>query len=88
MLRYSIRFAWYDLWVGAYWDAKAKTLYVCPLPCIVLRFSWLPRTSLSTRLQLRVMDALHKIDDRLPGEERRKAFRDMADYAKALEENM
>ena len=27
-------FAWYDLWIGAYWDRKAHRLYVLPLPCI------------------------------------------------------
>lgn len=30
-------FAWYDLWVGAYWDRKNRVLYVCPLPCIVIQ---------------------------------------------------
>lgn len=33
-------FAWYDFWVGAYWDKAAKTLYVCPLPCIVLQLKF------------------------------------------------
>ena len=34
-------FAWYDLWAGAYWDRKTRTLYVCPLPmCVIMiRFS-------------------------------------------------
>jgi hypothetical protein len=27
-------FAWYDLWVGAFWDRKQRKLYICPLPCI------------------------------------------------------
>lgn len=27
-------FAWYDLWVGAYWDGKFNRLYVLPLPCV------------------------------------------------------
>lgn len=27
-------FAWYDLWVGAYWDAKSRRLYVLPIPCL------------------------------------------------------
>lgn len=31
--------AWYDLWMGAYWDAKKRTLYVCPLPCVVIKLS-------------------------------------------------
>lgn len=34
----KIYFAWYDMWVGAYWDASKRRLYVCPLPCLVLRF--------------------------------------------------
>ena len=27
-------FAWYDIWVGAYWDRSNRRLYVLPLPCI------------------------------------------------------
>jgi hypothetical protein len=27
-------FAWYDLWMGVYWDRKTRNLYVLPLPCI------------------------------------------------------
>lgn len=34
--RVSVRFAWYDLWVGAYWDRKARVLYLCPLPCVLV----------------------------------------------------
>lgn len=36
----TIRFAWYDLWVGAFWDRKSRTLYICPLPCLLLTFSF------------------------------------------------
>lgn len=34
-------FAWYDLWVGAFWDRAQRRLYVLPLPCvgIVLEFA-------------------------------------------------
>lgn len=31
-----VRFAWYDLWVGAYVDRKNRVLYVCPLPCLLI----------------------------------------------------
>lgn len=26
--------AWYDVWVGAFYDRKRRTLYLLPLPCI------------------------------------------------------
>lgn len=35
----TLRFAWYDLWVGAYVDRDNRRLYVCPLPCVLLTFS-------------------------------------------------
>lgn len=33
-------FAWYDLWVGVFWDQRKRKLYVLPLPCLgfVLEF--------------------------------------------------
>lgn len=33
-----IRWRWYDLWVGAYFDRKERRLYVCPFPTVVLEF--------------------------------------------------
>jgi hypothetical protein len=36
-MRVSFFFAWYDLWVGAFWDGKRRALYVCPLPCCVVK---------------------------------------------------
>ena len=31
-------FAWFDFWVGFYYDQKGHALYVCPLPCCVFKF--------------------------------------------------
>jgi hypothetical protein len=26
--------AWYDLWVGAFYDRKKRRLYIFPVPCL------------------------------------------------------
>lgn len=33
-IRVSPVLAWYDLWVGMYWDASKRRLYVLPIPCV------------------------------------------------------
>lgn len=33
----KVSFAWYDLWMGVYWDRRERALYICPLPTIVIR---------------------------------------------------
>lgn len=27
-------FAWYDLWIGVFWDSQKGKLYVLPIPCL------------------------------------------------------
>ena len=39
-------FAWYDLWIGAYWDRKARALYVLPLPCVGFVLTFTPPEAL------------------------------------------
>lgn len=43
-MKFSLLFAWYDLWVGAYWDRKSKKLYILPIPMcgIVIEFKEKP----------------------------------------------
>ena len=33
-------FAWYDMWVGAFWDAGKRRLYVFPVPMFGLVFQF------------------------------------------------
>ena len=35
--RVRLFFAWYDFWIGAYYDRREKVLYICPLPMLVIR---------------------------------------------------
>ena len=30
-------FAWFDMWIGAYYDRQFKILYVCLIPCCALK---------------------------------------------------
>ena len=32
--------AWYDLWIGAYWDRRNRRLFLLPLPCVGFVFEW------------------------------------------------
>ncbi len=34
--RMRVRFAWYDLWIGAYIDRTNRVVYICPLPTLLL----------------------------------------------------
>ena len=38
--RVSVFLAWYDIWVGVYIDRKNKTVYVCLLPCVVIKLEF------------------------------------------------
>lgn len=35
--------AWYDLWVGAYYDRQRRHLYVFPVPCVGVCIEFRPR---------------------------------------------
>lgn len=39
-MKVKFLFAWYDCWVGLFWDAKKRRLYIFPIPMcgVVLQF--------------------------------------------------
>lgn len=32
----SIKFIWYDLWIGVFIDTAKNKVYICPMPTIVI----------------------------------------------------
>jgi hypothetical protein len=40
IVRIKLIFAWYDLWIGAFWDRKKRWLYIFPIPMfgVILKF--------------------------------------------------
>lgn len=38
----SFLFAWFDLWVGFFWDKKTHWLYFLPIPMFGIIFRFLP----------------------------------------------
>ena len=37
MRRVMVSFKWYDIWIGGFVDIPHNTLYICPIPMIVIR---------------------------------------------------
>lgn len=35
-MRVRVFWAWYDIWIGVYWNRKARTLYLILIPTLVL----------------------------------------------------
>lgn len=42
-MKVKLFFAWYDGWIGYYWDRYERALYVCPLPWVVIKLSRPPK---------------------------------------------
>ncbi len=47
--RFKLVIAWFDLWIGGYWNAQKRFLYLFPVPCIGVRIRFKPRLEVEKR---------------------------------------
>lgn len=40
-MKLKLFFAWFDFWIGFYWDRKERELYIAPFPCFVIKVAGL-----------------------------------------------
>ena len=38
--RIRLMFAWYDMWIGAFYDRPRRRLYIFPVPCFGVRIEF------------------------------------------------
>lgn len=38
-MKVKLIFAWYDFWVGVFWDRKGRILYVFPVPMFGIKIT-------------------------------------------------
>lgn len=58
-IKIKLLFAWYDLWVGAFWSSKSRKLYILPLPMIGLEI-FIPPKCKSCKSKRRLHSELQK----------------------------
>ena len=39
-MKISFFFAWYDFWIGAFFDTKKNALYICIIPTLVIKIQF------------------------------------------------
>lgn len=51
MRRVSLKFVWYDIWVGVFIDTPNRKIYFCPFPMIVILIRYGKRCSQCGKLK-------------------------------------
>jgi hypothetical protein len=48
--------AWYDLWIGAYYNREHKRLYILPVPCLGICIEYAPKPATWRRVEYTFTD--------------------------------
>lgn len=57
-MKVSLKFRWYDLWVGVFIDRESRAVFICPLPCVVVKLSWGNEQREMSNPELRILSQL------------------------------
>jgi len=38
-MKIKIFLAWYDFWIGVFYDKKKRIIYICLVPCVVIQIN-------------------------------------------------
>lgn len=41
-MKFTLFFAWYDFWIGWFYDRRKRALYVCPVPMLCVKIERKP----------------------------------------------
>lgn len=84
-MKIRLLFAWYGIWVGAYWDRKSRDLYLLPIPMLGVVIH-IPRRQVNLeRHACRAVESIGTIAYAdAHGAAKRKELRDLRDYIDSL----
>jgi len=58
--RIKVFCAWYDGWIGYYFNRTDRALYLCPIPFVVLKLWRVPKPTIEWHEQ-EAMDSVHRL---------------------------
>jgi predicted GNAT family acetyltransferase len=62
-IKFKLFFAWYDFWIGFYWDREKRVLHICPVPTVVIKI-WKPQPVKFQKVEMKgIRHYIHEVID-------------------------